>query len=147
MRSRAIDRCRAALALTLAVGVLAPGLARADYYYAVAVGEKRFHSREDRAYRATRAAMTRCTSEFDPLLCTEVRLERVDGRWESLVVGRKGFYAADRDHPSRAERQALAMCQAASELGACRLEPRDSPTQTPPEREAPGLTLEDLLGR
>ena len=147
LKPQGINHRRAILGLALAVSLLTPGLALADYYYAVAVGEKQFHSREDRAYRATRAAMTRCTSEFDPLLCSEVRLERVDGRWQSLVVGRKGFYASDRDRPYRAERRALSACQADPELRSCRLEPRSEDVEAPVERKKPGLSLEDLLGR
>ena len=67
--------------LAFTLGLLIPSLVLADFYYAVAVGEKQYIGREDRGYRATRAAMTQCTNELDPLLCKETRIERVGRRW------------------------------------------------------------------
>ncbi len=136
-----------ALAFTLAL--LTPSLALADFYYAVAVGEKQYIGREDRGYRATRAAMTQCANELDPLLCKETRLERAGRRWQSVVVGQKGFYASDGDRAYRAERRAMAACQADPEMGACSLRPSGAELGTGEEaqRQEPGLRLEDLLGR
>ncbi len=91
----------------------------ADYYYAVAVGEKRFTSRDSRDYRAARAAMGTCAAELDPILCREILLERIEGRWESEVIGTKGFYASDRDRKSRAERRALTACRADVTMQSC----------------------------
>jgi hypothetical protein len=135
------------LAFTLAL--LTPSVALAEYYYAVVVGEKRYIGREDRDYRATRAAMTQCINEFDPLLCKEVHLERSGRGWQSVVVGRKGFYGSDGDRAYRAERRAMAACQADTRVGvgSCRLRPRDGEPGTggDPRPQEPGLRLEDLL--
>ena len=93
--------------------------------------------------------MTQCANELDPLLCQETRLERVGRRWESVVVGQKGFYGSDGDRAYRAERRAMATCQADPEMGACRLRPSRGEVETGEEaqRQEPGLRLEDLLGR
>ncbi len=123
--------------------------AAADYYYAVAVGEKRFTSRESHDYRATRATMGTCAAELDPVLCREVLLERVEGRWESEVIGTKGFYASDRDRKSRAERRALTACRADVTMQSCRLResPRPERASSPDDDAARGLEsiLEGLL--
>lgn len=140
-------RCICTLLFTM--GLLTPSLALADFYYAVAVGEKQYIGREDRGYRATRAAITQCTNELDPLLCEETSLERVGRRWQSVVVGQKGFYASDGDRAYRAERRAMAACQSDPEMGACRIRPSAAELRTGEEAEhqEPGLRLEDLLGR
>lgn len=127
----------------LVFALLLPSFAVADYYYAVATGEKEFRSREDRDYRATRAAMGRCASEFDPLLCRIIRLERVRGRWEALVLGYRGFYGADRDRQRRADRVALSACRSLEAVRNCRLVGKESP-ETPPDRD-PSPGLENLL--
>ncbi len=134
-----------ALAFTLAL--LTPSVALAEFYYAVVVGEKRYIGRENRDYRATRAAMTQCINEFDPLLCKETRLERAGRGWQSVVVGQKGFYSSDGDRAYRAERRAMAACQADVQVGSCRLRPRDGEPGTggDPRPQEPGLRLEDLL--
>ncbi len=133
------------LAFTLAL--LTPSVALAEFYYAVVVGEKRYIGREDRDYRATRAAMTQCINEFDPLLCKEIHLERAGRGWQSVVVGRKGFYGSDGDRAYRAERPAMAACHADTRVGSCRLRPRDGEPGTggEPRPQEPGLRLEDLL--
>ena len=121
--------------------VLAAAPAAADYYYAVSTGEKHFTGRESRAYRATRASMGRCVTELDPALCREVSLEHIGGRWESDVVGRKGFYASDRDRLGRAERRALAACRADPEFVNCQLRtvPRPEPTGSESDERPTGL--------
>ncbi len=135
------------LAFTLAL--LTPSVALAEFYYAVVVGEKRYVGREGRDYRATRAAMTQCINEFDPLLCKEIRLERVGRDWQSVVVGQKGFYASDGDRAYRAERRAMAACQADTTVGSCRQRPNDEALGTgeDPQPQDPLLRLEDLLRR
>ena len=135
------------LAFTLAL--LTPGVALAEFYYAVVVGEKRYVGRAGRDYRATRAAMTQCINEFDPLLCKEIRLERAGRDWQSVVQGRRGFYASDGDKAYRAERRAMAACQADTMVGSCRLQPSDGELEAgqDPEPQEPGLRLEDLLRR
>ncbi len=128
------------------LAVLAPGVAAADYYYAVAVGEKAFRGREDRDYRAMRAAMGLCVREIDPALCELSRLERVKGRWEAWVVGRKGFYGADRDHQSRADRAALDACRLADEVRDCRLvAKKHSEVELEPEEPQQRPGVDDLL--
>ena len=142
---------QAALRSSLLALVLwsAAGAAHADFYYAVAVGEKLFVAREDRGYRATRSAINQCVAEFDPLLCREVSLRQVDGRWQSEVVGQKGFFATDRKRTQRAERRALDACQGQSGLRNCRVRPAAQPATTPSSEPQPGnrLRLEDLLNR
>ncbi len=135
------------LAFTLAL--LTPSVALAEYYYAVVVGEKSYVGRESRDYRATRVAMTQCINEFDPLLCKEIRLERVGRDWQSVVVGQKGFYGSDGDRAYRAERRAMAACQADTMMGSCRLRPSDGELEAgeDPQPQEPGLRLEDLLRR
>ncbi len=134
-------------AFTLAL--LTPSIALTEFYYAVVVGEKRYLGREDRGYRATRAAMTQCINEFDPLLCKEIHLERAGRGWQSVVVGQKGFYASDGDRAYRAERRAMAACEADTKVGSCRLRPSDGELETgrAPQPQEPGLRLEDLLRR
>ena len=135
------------LAFTLAL--LTPSVALAEFYYAVVIGEKRYVVRDDRDYRATRAAMTQCINEFDPLLCEEIRLERAGRDWQSVVVGQKGFYASDGDRAYRAERRAMAACQADTQVGSCQLRPSEGELGTggDPQPQEPGLRLEDLLRR
>ena len=66
-----------------------------------------------------------------------------------MVVGQKGFYASDGDRAYRAERRAMAACQADPEIGACRLRPSGAELGTGEEAQPQdsALRLEDVLGR
>lgn len=138
------------------VSALAAGSpAFADYFYSVAVGEKRFTAIEDESYRAERTAITACIQEFDPLLC-EVLDVRGSGRggFQAVVAGRKGFFGADRRRQDRADRAALQACQQDARMTNCRLQRRGGASDGESQDEDRGgrdrgrqPTLEDIFGR
>ena len=119
----------------------------ADFHYAVVVGEKSFVGREDRAYRATRIALTQCAAEFDPSLCKETQLQRVGGGWQSEVVGRKGFLGVDGDYVAGAERRAMDQCHSAGGLRSCRIErtSEEAAFNKEPRVRKRGIRIEDFL--
>jgi hypothetical protein len=141
----------------LAIGaVLTAGSAAfADYFYSIAIGEKRFTAVEDESYRAERTAITACIQEFDPLLCEVLGVQSSGrGGFQAVVAGRKGFFGADRRRQDRADRAALQACQQDARVMNCRLERRGgaSDERDPRDQEddrgrGRQPRLEDIFGR
>jgi hypothetical protein len=129
----------------LCAALLFAAQARAAYYWAVAIGEKRFVAEDDKDYRAVRTALQECVAEFDPALCEVVEVRQGRRGWQAEVVARPGFYGTDGDRQERADRAAVQACRAKRVFENCRVERRtqaESPSSEPSTRR-PGL--EDLL--
>jgi hypothetical protein len=126
----------------------------ADYFWAVAAGERRYVATEDRDYRAERSALTQCIEGFDPLLCEVAELRQTRDGWQAVVIGRRGFFGADGDRQAKADRQALSACQADRQLQNCRIAEQTRSGQGDPSQpqqrddgSQPQLRLEDLFKR
>jgi hypothetical protein len=122
--------------------------ARADYYWAIAVGEKRFVAEEDKDYRAERSALMQCVQEFNPALCEVTQKQQGRRGWVVEVVGKLGFYGQDGDRQDRADRSAMQACRAQRQLQNCRVERRsEGSAQSGGDTRGRRPGLEDLFGR